>query len=140
MANSNHHNLVEEALALSLQIQKFQKKIQDAEDNWTEFYDREDPQDQYVRLTLGMAVDQMETMARKILQIDKDVVSEGYLTRNRNGRFELNGHELTSGYPIEYLDLDDPNCWRQSRIEHSGDYYVYGDKSLQLEGLRVRIK
>lgn len=64
----------------------------------------------------------------------------GYLKQKSNGRYELNGHEFTSGCGIEYYctddeqyyDYDDDRClpyWAASRIEHNGsNYYIVGCK------------
>ena len=74
---------------------------------------------------------------------DLPVVAEGTLQKNANGRYELNGHELTSGREVELL-LYDPEWdkaphWVRTRIEHDSDYYaVYQHTSLDGKTARIR--
>lgn len=71
------------------------------------------------------------------------VAKQGKLRLNRNGRYELNGAELTSGEGVEVLLYDD--CmerweWYSSRIESTrdGKYYLVGRSDLDLEGVTAR--
>ena len=70
------------------------------------------------------------------------VAKEGKLHLNQNGRYELNGVELTSGESVEVLLYDrcmERREWFASRIESSdGKYYLVGKSSLDLEGLTAR--
>lgn len=87
--------------------------------------------------------------------IRRPIKVEGALHKNANGRYEVQGIELSSGYGLEYLSLDDRHCryndndeyintpyWVASRIEHDGqDYYIVGAKEFDtLENVRVRIR
>lgn len=62
--------------------------------------------------------------------LNKPTTAEGTLYRNKNGRFEFNDfYELTSGNTVEFLHYDrfsECDKWSVARIEHSGDYYLYG--------------
>jgi len=89
------------------------------------------------------AVYHLEDIHSILENLQKPVVAEGNLYRNENGRFELDDYtEFTSGSSIEFLtwdDWDEAEKWIAARIEHTdGDYYLYGHKEVQLEGLRVR--
>ena len=94
-------------------------------------------------------------VSHTIKYLERPIKVEGALHKNANGRYEVQGMELSSGYGLEYLSLDDRHMryndnddyvsttyWGYGRIEHDGtDYYIVGaDKDTKLEGLRVRIR
>lgn len=64
---------------------------------------------------------------------------------NSNGRYVLNGIELTCGYPVE---LWNNKCheWEDGRIEHSlkyGGYYFYnydGEHVVLNDGIKARVR
>lgn len=100
-------------------------------------------------------LDKLADVSHTLDYFERHIKSEGVLHKNSNGRYEFNGIELSSGYPIEYLATDDRHMrynenddyvstpyWCYGRIEHNGtDYYIVGaDKDTKLEGLRVRIR
>lgn len=103
-----------------------------------------DPNDQFLKEQYMALLEQLTNTHTAINYLQQPVVEEGQLSRNRNGRFELNdSYELSSGCPLEFLHYDDfDNChkWIASRIEHSTDYYIVGYKELSLEGLKVRVR
>lgn len=92
-------------------------------------------------------VDRMvETLAEELqtslvqLRYYTKPATEGTLTEGRGGRFELCGHELTCGFPIE-LYLEDR--WEAGRVEYTGSkgYYFYGPGEPALEaGMRGRLR
>ena len=94
-------------------------------------------------------------VSHTIKYLERPIKVEGALHKNANGRYEVQGIELSSGYSLEYLSIDDRHMryndnddyvsttyWGYGRIEHDGnDYYIVGaDKDTKLEGLRVRIR
>ena len=94
-------------------------------------------------------------VSHTIKYLERPIKVEGALHKNANGRYEVQGIELSSGCGLEYLSLDDRHMryndnddyvsttyWGYGRIEHDGtDYYIVGaDKDTKLEGLRVRIR
>ena len=100
-------------------------------------------------------LDKLADVSHTIKYLERPIKVEGALHKNANGRYEVNGIELSSGYGLEYLSLDDRHMryndnddyvsttyWGYGRIEHDGtDYYIVGaDKDTKLEGLRVRIR
>lgn len=88
-------------------------------------------------------LDQLDSFGDNIEYLTKPIYAEGFLHLNPRGRYEFRDNELTSGSTIEFLyydDFDGVEKWNLARIEHSGDYYIYGYKSVPLEGLRVRIR
>ena len=104
---------------------------------------------------LRVILDKLADVSHTIKYLERPIKVEGALHKNANGRYEVNGIELSSGYGLEYLSLDDRHMryndnddyvsttyWGYGRIEHDGtDYYIVGaDKDTKLEGLRVRIR
>ena len=100
-------------------------------------------------------LDKLADVSHTLKYLERPIKVEGALHKNANGRYEVNGIELSSGYGLEYLSLDDRHMryndnddyvsttyWGYGRIEHDGtDYYIVGaDKDTKLEGLRVRIR
>lgn len=75
-----------------------------------------------------------------IKNLSAEVFKEGRLVLNTNGRYEVNGFELTAGSPIEYWDKHYEE-WSEDRIEHfNGKYGFYYKKINNLDGLYVRIR
>lgn len=74
--------------------------------------------------------------------LQKSVVAEGFLRKNENGRYEIDGREFTSGESIEVLISDpdfDETTWVKSRVEHNGeDYYLVGYEGVPMGGLMAR--
>lgn len=90
---------------------------------------------------LGIGANLEEALTRwKYLQ--KPVVAEGFLRKNENGRYEIEGREFTSGESIEVLISDpgfDETAWVKSRVEHNGqDYYLVGYEKIPMDGLMAR--
>lgn len=67
----------------------------------------------------------------------------GILCRNKMGRFEVNGQELTSGDPVDIFTENGAGEWRSGRIEFDHNtkaYYFHGDPSCELhEGMTARV-
>lgn len=144
MNNSKKNDIQAELSKLLPQISRVVKMIEAAEENWSVHYDRTDPDDLYLRSMIYQAGDKLDDAARILKRAFADVIEEGVLRRQGNGRYALSNHEFTSGEPIEYLacGLDgDEDRWVATRIEHNGtDYYVANDPDLPLQGLVVRVK
>lgn len=107
--------------------------------------DKNDPEEQFLLDQYKQAVYSLSKAYSTLKYLEKPITEQGYLTKNKNGRYVMNyDTEFTSGSPIEFLIYDDwDNCekWVASRIEHTdGDYYIYGHKEVQLQGLRVRVR
>ena len=91
--------------------------------------------------------------AYEIDYLGAPIREKGCLHKNANGRYELNGSELTCGCGIEYLMEDEYHevydittsdfisvpYWKSGRIEHNGkDYYIVGADLETLENVKVR--
>lgn len=117
--------------------------------------DRTNAEELFLTDELYGILDRLSDISHTLNYLDRPVKAEGRLHKNSNGRYELNGHEFSSGCGIEYLADDDRHMtydesdeyvsvpyWCSSRIEHDGnDYYIVGaSKDLELEGLQVRYR
>lgn len=117
--------------------------------------DRTNAEELFLTDELYGILDRLSDISHTLNYLDRPVKAEGRLHKNSNGRYELNGHEFSSGCGIEYLADDDRHMtydesdeyvsvpyWCASRIEHDGtDYYIVGaSKDLELEGLQVRYR
>ena len=118
-------------------------------------YDNTNADELFLLDELRGILDKLADVSHTIKYLERPIKVEGALHKNANGRYEVNGIELSSGYGLEYLSLDDRHMryndnddyvsttyWGYGRIEHDGtDYYIVGaDKDTKLEGLRVRIR
>ena len=118
-------------------------------------YDNTNADELFLLDELRDILDKLADVSHTIKYLERPIKVEGALHKNANGRYEVNGIELSSGYGLEYLSLDDRHMryndnddyvsttyWGYGRIEHDGtDYYIVGaDKDTKLEGLRVRIR
>lgn len=80
---------------------------------------------------------------RLLEYLDKPVKSEGRLEKLSNGRYSVNGFELSSGSYVEYFsDDEDGGSFVPSRLEHNGhDYYIVSlGKDKSIEDLKIKIK
>lgn len=136
--------VIHDALAgLMPKLHMVQAAIEGAEEGWTENYDRNDPQDQYLRKEYGAIGERIDDIRTAFDLLNAQVVAEGQLAKNGLGRYEVGGFELNSGSRVEYLQRGEhgwPDMWRASRIEHNGDYYIVAEPELPLAGVLVRVK
>lgn len=117
--------------------------------------DRNDAEQLFLLDELQTILSKLDDVSHTLNYLTRPIKAEGTLHKNSNGRYELKGHELTSGSGIEYLTTDDWHMayndnddyvptpyWKASRIEHNGnDYYIVGADNLDtLENVRVRIR
>lgn len=107
--------------------------------------DNEDAEELFLRDEYRQVMSQLEDVHSRLEYLSKEVVKQGRLYRNENGRFELSESlELSSGSLIEFSHSDhwsEANKWIATKIEHkNGDYYLYDFKDIELDGLHVRIR
>lgn len=99
-----------------------------------------------IRDELRTAFSHLDDFRRTINYLNLGVIEQGILELNSIGRYQIaeTGKEYTCGSTIEFLyddDFDEQSKWCVSRIEATeGRYYIVGFKSLQLEGLKVRVR
>lgn len=118
-------------------------------------YDNTNADELFLLDELIGVLDKLADVSHTVNYLNRPIKVEGALNKNANGRYEVQGIELSSGYGLEYLSLDDRHMryndngdyvmtpyWSYGRIEHDGnDYYIVGaDKDTKLEGLKVRIR
>jgi hypothetical protein len=87
------------------------------------FENKEDPEEMFLRDEFQRVVHHLEKIHSILEYLKKTIVAEGRLSRNSNGRFELNNYnEFTSGSPIGFLkwdDWDETEKWVAARVEHT---------------------
>lgn len=149
--------IMSELSDLNISIQKvlYHAEFENYEDLSGLDINRSDADELYLLDELRGILDKLDDVSHNLKYLERPVKSEGVLHKKLNGRYEFNGMELSSGYPLEYLATDDRHMrydendeyvitpyWSYGRIEHDGnDYYITGaDKGTKLEGLRVRIR
>ena len=118
-------------------------------------YDKSDADELFLLDELQLILSKIDNVSQTLNYLEKPIKVEGKLHKNSNGRYEVKGIELSSGYGIEYLTTDDWHMryddndnyvttpyWKSSRIEHDGtDYYIVGADYLDtLENVLVRIR
>ena len=123
---------------------KITRILKDTGDIESVEYDGTNPEDVMLWYELGRIVDLLDGASRGLRYLDRPIKREGELRKNSCGRYECDGYELTSGSPVEVLVYDDfyeRDEWMVTRVEHNGtDYYVVGKPSLNLSGVRARIR
>lgn len=143
-------NEVEE-LNLKIKQVLYHAEFENYEDLSTLKYDNTNPDELMMLDELRSMLMKLEEISHTINYLSRPVKKYGTLHKNENGRYEMNGHEFSSGCGIEYLAWycrynENDECvhtpyWRASRVEHNGeDYYIVGANGVELEGLRVRIR
>lgn len=86
-------------------------------------------------------VDQLYDIKWELSYLKKEILWEGTLTKQPNGRYSYDSgnSELTSGEPVEvYIEEDE--TWETSAVEHNGnDYYIKAlGTDTPINGVRVR--
>ncbi len=149
-------DIMKELCELNLGIEKTldHAEFKNYEDLSALEYDNTNPDELMMLDELRSTLTKLEEISHTINYLSKPIKMEGVLHKNSNGRYEIKGHEFSSGCGIEYLAIDDWHCrydendeyvqtpyWCASRVEHNGeDYYIVGANDVKLEGLRVRIR
>lgn len=115
-------------------------------------YDTEDPESLFLKDELEDALEMLDKVNSGIKALNQPIAVQGQLHKGNNGRYSVEGRELSSGYGLEVLaptevvatesgDWKTGYKWVATRMEHNGeDYYLVGFADLPLEGLTVRIR
>lgn len=87
----------------------------------------------------------IDKVVSQLRYLQKEIRHEGQLYKNENGRYEVDGHELSCGSIVEVwaARYEDPAEWHIIRIESSdqyGGYYAYQWPKLNLEGIKARTR
>ena len=105
--------------------------------------DPESPEELQKREELLEVLRKLEQVCEQMEYLQKPIRGRGVAKQNDQGRFEVDGRELTSGACIEILvqdeDWDDYPKWQKTIVEHDGDYYTTY-RHLRLDGLMVRYR
>lgn len=112
--------------------------------------DNKDPEQRLLREELRSVLYHLDLASDNLAYLSQPIGYRGKLHKQSNGRYELDGYELTSGSGLEVLapceiwseekqDYIEGVEWVASRLEHNGkDYYIVGHNDLELEGLEAR--
>lgn len=143
-------NIVRNCLSSDLikvmpQLKKLSKQIEDIEcGDWSNYFNPNDPDEMFQFNTFMHIGKSLNEVIRSFEYMNKPVVAEGILHRNRAGRYNLYDHiYYTSGSGIEFLYeySDGERVWVTSRVEHNGiDYYIVSYPDVQMGGLHVRYR
>lgn len=106
-------------------------------------FNPDNPDEVQLAVEYRSIVGKLDELSHALSYFMRPVAREGKLYMNQNGRYELDGKELTSGSGVEVLLYDE--CmerweWYASRIESKPDgaYYLVGKSTLNLEGVTAR--
>lgn len=125
------------------EIEESISKLKDRYGNFPdEFdFDYEDLDQRFKHNAALSVVDGLEDVFNLLKWVEAPIIAEGRLTKNQNDRYEVQGHELSSGHRLDYFD-ENHDEWVFSRIEHNGkDYYIYHKgKEENIENTLVRIR
>ncbi|WP_313559383.1 DUF5348 domain-containing protein [Ruminiclostridium cellobioparum] len=98
-------------------------------------------EDMQISRLLQNILDEIRSTILDIEYFDRQCVI-GILTELPNGRFELNGHELTCGSPLEIYSTE-LSEWIVGRIEYRNKYYFCAndlDHLILYSGIQARIR
>ena len=122
------------------------KALQRFENSFERFENRYDPEavsvderSQFIHLR--RIYDATLDMTNSLKFLQKPVQAEGALRKQPNGRYHVEGVELTSGQSIELYDEED-DVFYSTALEHNGaDYYiVLLGRDVPIESKLVRIR
>lgn len=126
---------------LQRRIQSFLEKAREIEENTDRSALNVDQRSDFV--ILYQVQDKLHDVLHLLTKMSKPVIVEGYLEKQANGRYHVNGLELASGSYVEVFNKDeDGGFYVPSRIEYYGnDYYIVDlGKETPIEGRKVRLK
>lgn len=106
-------------------------------------YDYADPEQNFLATELRRLLSHMDDIHGTLKYLQRPIAHEGILHMNQNGRYEVDGVELTCGSPLEVLVHDEGSDypeWVASRIEADHEYYFVARRNLPLEGKRAKIR
>ena len=154
--SKNIKDIFNEVEELNLKIKQvlYHAEFENYEDLSALEYDNANPDELMMLDELRSMITKLEEISHTINYLSRPIKMEGILRKNSNGRYEIKGHEFSSGCGIEYLATDDWHYrydkndeyaqtpyWCASRVEHNGeDYYIVGANDVKLEGLRARVR
>ena len=102
-------------------------------------YDEEKTYEDRVVITAAdVLIKAVEQTKKQISSCLPDLIT-GYLTELPNGRFAINGRELTCG---NYLELYVQDRWITGRVEYAEQYYFYNallNHPTLKQGMKARI-
>lgn len=107
-----------------------------------ELEDPADPDELGRRDMLYTIIDRLDKVLYDLEYLEGEPL-EGVLVKQASGRYDLSGHELTSGETIEILMAPyegDPPRWIRTRVEHDGEDYYLDVGRQRLGGLMARIR
>lgn len=98
-------------------------------------------EERYQYSVLYQVYDKLSEISFLLGKMSQEVKVEGLLEKLENGRYAVQGIELSSGTYLEYFDGEE-ECFYPSRLEHNGqDYYIVAlGKNRSIEGVLVRLK
>lgn len=98
-------------------------------------------EERYQHSVLYQVYDKLCDVSLLLDKMSKAVKAEGLLEKLENGRYAVQGIELSAGTYLEYFDAEE-ECFYPSRLEHNGqDYYIVAlGKDRSIEGVLVRLK
>lgn len=104
----------------------------------------DNPDEVFLQEELRGVLSKFDEAVSTLEYLRKPITGTYTLHKNRNGRYECERGELTSGSGIEfchYNNFYERYEWAGSRVEHDGkDYYIVGYNDVPLEGLKVRFR
>lgn len=117
-------------------------------------WNTKDPEERFLRTELMYMLEKLDDITDDIEYLNKSIKYQGKLHKQPNGRYEVGGYELSSGYGVEVLtpcmiwdaDIQDEVEgfeWVSSRVEYDHgkhDYYLVGHSDIDLEGLTARVR
>lgn len=107
-------------------------------------YDETSQEERLLENEIYKALEDLDSINRKIKYLQLPILVQGQLKRNKQGRYVLGDHEFHCGEPIEVLlydEFSDRYDWSISRMEHNGkDYYASGNYDKCLNNVTARIR
>lgn len=143
----NLNELFKKATCLNLEIKELlQESKFDRYDDLSGIEIGENTEESLIKSEIRNAFECLDDFRRIINYLNREVVEYGYLELNSSGRYQIGGSktEFTCGSTIEFYHYDEVqerHKWSLSRLEATkGEYYIVGFRTLELCGLKVRVR
>lgn len=132
--------IIKDLVNLQSSLKRITKDLQNIDYAWTDHFNKDDPEDMYLRNSFRHIEDKLSDVRRMLEGIGAPVIAQGRLYHNTDKRYEIEGTNIyfTSGSSIEVLYEGE---WVPSSVEHTdGDYYLTALRGVNMHGLMARAK
>lgn len=101
-------------------------------------HDFDDDEEKFKHHTAMILIDQLDDVRRTINWMNSPVIADGYMEKNSDGKYELDGVVISTGQILEAWE--DNKGWMLTEMGHFNDYFIRNLEDQAVENTRIRIR